>query len=245
MSGYLGVAERFRGRVPRKFLSAVFSKVQTGVLAADARRTQGISSRDYTYHTAHDWYGHERRARVETILGELGAEFNGVLVGSVPNKRGSRHTVIMLPREKILLTASAIRQQRLMVRASDFRRKHSATSFGNIDTRQQCFDIDLGWKLHPVQYDLSAITDDWIYGIILYSPSSANRYLTGAVDIGFPNLRYTGYVDYIELTPTPAQPPVTVASEPIPDHADVSLLLGEVGQDVQLKEEELEQGEIT
>ena len=183
MSGYNTVAERFLRRVPEGLLPAIYAKVRTGIFAADARRRQGIKDGEYTYRTAHYLYGHERRARVETILEELRHEFGGVEVGFVSNRRGSYHTKIRLPDAKVLLTASAIPQRRQMGKQAQFRKKYAAGATGNTDAPQMSFEIE-GDKLEVVEFDLTAIYYGWIYGIILYSPSSIDRHLPGAVDIG-------------------------------------------------------------
>ena len=240
MSGYMSVAQRFLGRVPEGLLSAIYAKVQNGIFAADARRKQGISDGEYTYRTAHDLYGHERRARVETILQELRHEFGGVEVGFVSNRKGSCHAVIRLPDEKVLLTASAIPQPRQIVKRAKFRKKYAAGATGNTDALQMSFEVE-GDKLEVVEFDLTAIHYGWIYGIVLYSPSSIDHHLLGAVDIGFPHRWSTGYVDYIELTPAPVAPVVEAGTEPIPDRTHVSLLLEDVGEPLQLEEG----GEIT
>ena len=244
MSGYYNVTDRFLGRVPEGLLSAIYAKVHSGILAADIRRRQGIRDGEYTYHTAHELYGYERRSRVETILQELRNEFGGVEVASASNRRGSYHTLIMLGKEKMLLTASAIPQPRQMVRSAKFRKKYVAMAVGNTDALQTSFKVE-GGELEVEEFDRTAIDQGWIYGIILYSPSRTRRYLPGAVDIGFPHRLSTTYAGYIELKPAelrpaPAEPVVTVEKEPIPDLAVVSLLLEDVGVTL-----ELEGGEIT
>jgi hypothetical protein len=221
----LGIAERFRERVPDDVLLAFVGCVRQGPRDAAKRLLDAIVLGSYRRPEAKDVFPYERRAHVETRLHGLQDQFPGLRVEARFNRVGNCHRVVNLP--GVLMTVSAVPSPFQMVRVSGHRRLYAAGAEGNQDFRQCFFTIDPSNCLVVGYHDLSVVERGQIYGILFYSPASDNPLGVGYIGIGFPDRNYRRYVEVLNLTGLFPGVAVSTAVEQVEDRAAVEMLLGD------------------
>ena len=221
----LGIAERFRERVPDDVLLAMAGCVRQGPRDAAKRLLDATALGLYDRPEAKDVFPYERRARVETGLQGLQEQFPGLRVEPRFNRVGNCHRVISLP--GVLMTVSAVPKPCPMVRPSRHRKLYASGAEGNRDFRQCYFTVNPSNCLVVGEYDLSVLESGQIYGILFYSPASDNPLGVGYIGIGFPDHKFRRYLEVLNLTKLFPGTAVSTAVERIEDLAAVEMLLGD------------------
>ena len=221
----LGIAERFRERVPDDVLESLVGCIHGGTRDAARELRQSLESGGYKRSEARDVFPHIRRAHVETRLTRLPDHFVGLQIWPRFNEVRNCHRLVQLP--GVLITISAVPNPHRIVRPSKQRRLYASRAEGNVDYRQIYFVIDPLNQFcieHPVW---AALDQGLIYASVFYSAAAGNPLGIGHVGVGFPNARFTRYLERLDLTRLFPDAAIPTAVEQIQDEADVQVLLGQ------------------
>ena len=221
----LGIAERFRSRVPDDVLIELVTSIRQGTRDACDLLCLAVDQGRYTGPEARDLFPYARRAHVETRLSRLMEEFPGLSVEPRFNRVGNCHRLIRMP--GVLLTVSAVPTPERMARATKARRAYAWNAAGNVDFRQSFFSIDGHNWLVVREHDLTHVNDGWLYGTVVYCPAEDNPLAVGYVGVGFPDMQYRKYVETLNLTRLLPQTAESIEIERIEDLARVEILVGE------------------
>ena len=221
----LGIVDRFRQRVPDDVLTELVVSIRRGTREAGTRLCQALELGRYTRPEARDVFPHERRAHVETQLQHLTETFVRLSIESRFNKVGNCHKLVRLP--GVLLTVSAAPVPNRMVRATKHRKLYASNAAGNVDFRQFFFIVDDHNRLVIGSHDPAVLEQGLIYGVVFYSPAEDNPLGIGYVGVGFPDPRYTHFVEILNLTRLFPGASESTETEQVEDLANVEMLLGE------------------